>query len=124
MPEGRLRPRELAPIDEFGLSALPGDRRGSGSATAFETKNAGNEARQRTKMRSNIRAVWHLDEFVAQNARAIRHVHLSPADLAVRRILIVEDGFLVCNNFIESPALGAFKGLSHRMNISRPRLGF
>jgi hypothetical protein len=38
MPEGRLRPRELAPIDEFGLSALPGDRRGSGSATAFETK--------------------------------------------------------------------------------------
>jgi hypothetical protein len=38
MPEGRLRPRELAP-------ALPGDRRGSGSATAFETKSAGNEAR-------------------------------------------------------------------------------
>jgi hypothetical protein len=48
----------------------------------------------------NVRAVWHLDKFVAQNARALRHVHLFPADSAVRRILILGDGFLVCNDFI------------------------
>jgi hypothetical protein len=71
---------------------------------------------QRTKTRSNIRAVWHLDEFVAQNARALCHVHLFPADSAVHRIFILGHGFLVCNNFIQSPAVGAFNGLSQ--NIS------
>src|SRR5215471_13924137 len=29
-------------------------------------------AGQRTETRSHIRAIWHLDEFVAQNARAVR----------------------------------------------------
>jgi hypothetical protein len=38
-------PGNWLPLTSFGLSALPGDRRGSGSATACETKSAGNEAR-------------------------------------------------------------------------------
>jgi len=74
-------------------------------------------AGQRTETRSHIRAIWHLDEFVAQNARAVRRVHLFPADLTVRRMVIVGDGFLV-RNFIQRPAVGAFKGLFHLTNIS------
>jgi hypothetical protein len=53
---------------------------------------------------SNIRAVWHLDEFAAGNARAVRRHHLLSADLAVRR---AGDGFVV-RNFIQRPAVGAF----------------
>jgi hypothetical protein len=74
-------------------------------------------ASQRTETRSNIRAIRHLDEFVAGNARAIRHrVHLFPADLTVRLMVIVEDGFVV-RNFIQRPAVGALKCLSHLTNI-------
>jgi hypothetical protein len=71
---------------------------------------------QRAETRSNIRAIWHLDEFVARNARAVRRVHLFAADLTVRQMLIVRDGFVV-PNFIQGPAVGAFKGLSHLTNI-------
>ena len=79
---------------------------------------------QRTEARSNIRAIRHLDKFVVRDARAARHVHLLAADLAVRRILIVGDGFLVSDNFIQSPAVGAFKRLSHLTNVPWLGLGF
>jgi hypothetical protein len=50
-----------------------------------------------------MRAIWHLDEFVAGNARTVRRrVHLFPADLTVRRMVIVGDGFVV-RNFIQRP---------------------
>jgi hypothetical protein len=68
------------------------------------------------KARSNIRAVWHLDEFVAGNARAVPRVHPFPADLTVRRMVIEGDGFVV-RDFIQRPAVGALKGLSHLTNI-------
>src|SRR6266568_7934244 len=67
---------------------------------------------QRTERRLNVRAIRHLYEFVARNARAVRRVHLFPADLAVHRILIGADGFLV-RNFIQSTAMRALKGLRH-----------
>ena len=56
-----------------------------------------------------------------RDARAVRQVHLFTTDLAVRRILIVGDGFLVSDNFIQSAAVGAFKRLSHLTNV--PWLG-
>jgi hypothetical protein len=60
-------------------------------------------AGQPTETRSNMRAIWHLDEFVAGNARTVRRrVHLFPADLTVRRMVIVGDGFVV-RNFIQRP---------------------
>jgi hypothetical protein len=62
MPEGRLRPRELAP-------ALPGDRRGSGSATAFETKSAGNEARP--SLRGASPRQQFLDQWPVRDLRPI-----------------------------------------------------
>jgi len=40
-----------------------------------------------------------------------------PADLAVRRTLIVKGSFLVFN-FIQSPAVGAFNRLSHVTDLS------
>src|SRR5262249_57748875 len=67
-------------------------------------------AGQRTETRSHIRAIWHLDEFVAQNARAVRRVHLFHADLTVRRMAIVGDGFLV-RNFIEDALHAALHGM-------------
>jgi hypothetical protein len=63
-----------------------------------------------------MRAIWHLDEFVAGNARTVRRrVHLFPADLTVRR-MVMGDGFVV-RNFIQRPAVGALKCLSHLTNI-------
>ena len=70
----------------------------------------------RTEARSNIRAIWHLDELVARNAGAVCRAHLSPANLTVRRMLVLGGGFLV-RNFIESAAMGALKSLSHLKNI-------
>jgi hypothetical protein len=43
--------------------------------------------------RSNIRAVWHLDEFVVPNVRAVPRVHLFPADFTVRQTVILGHGF-------------------------------
>jgi hypothetical protein len=39
-------------------------------------------------------------------------VHPFPTDLTVRRMVIAGDSFVV-RNFIQRPAVGAFKGLSH-----------
>ena len=77
------------------------------------------QAGARTKMASNIRAVGHAYKFVACNARTSRRNHLFPADLAVRLVLIVRD-ISICN-FIQSPAMRAFKCFSHPTNI--PWLG-
>ena len=79
-------------------------------------EQVGKIARELCEARLNIRAVWHLDEFVARNARAVRRDHLFPADLTVRRVVIARVGFVV-RNFIQRPAVGAFKGLSHPANI-------
>ena len=70
-------------------------------------------------MRSNIRAVWHLDEFVARNARAVRRAHLSSTNLTARRMLILGGGFLV-RNFVDSAAMGTLKGLSHGPEVDGP----
>jgi hypothetical protein len=62
--------------------------------------------------RSNIRAVWHLDEFVVPNVRAVPRVHLFPADFTVRQTVILGHGFFV-PNFINCPAVRAFKRFRH-----------
>jgi len=73
--------------------------------------------------RSNIRAVWHLDEFVVPNVRAVPRVHLFPADFTVRQTLILGHGFVV-PNFIYCPAVGAFKSFRHLKNILWLGVGF
>src|SRR5215471_2252976 len=68
--------------------------------------------------RSDIRAIRHLDEFVARKAgRTVRRDHLSPTNLTVRRMLIGHSGFLV-RNFVQSAAMRAVKCLSHARKIS------
>jgi hypothetical protein len=57
--------------------------------------------------RSNIRAVWHLDEFVMPNVRAVPR----------GQTVILGHGFFV-PNFIYCPAVGAFKSFGHLKNIS------
>jgi hypothetical protein len=66
---------------------------------------------QRTKTRSNIRAVWHLDEFVVQNARALRHVHLHvfPTDSAVPVSLFSETVFSSVIISYKAPQCGHLK---------------
>jgi hypothetical protein len=73
--------------------------------------------------RSNIRAVWHLDEFVVPNVRAVPRVHLFPADFTVRQTVILGHGF-VMPNFIYCPAVGAFKSFGHLKNILWLGVGF
>src|SRR5262249_44105233 len=62
--------------------------------------------------RSNIRAVWHLDEFVVANVRAGPRVHVFPADFTVRQTVILGHG-LVVPDFIYCPAVRAFKSFRH-----------
>src|SRR5262249_49583333 len=72
----------------------------------------------RAHCRSDIRAIRHLDEFVARKAgRTVRRDHLSPTNLTVRRMLIGHSGFLV-RNFVQSAAMRALKCLSHARKIS------
>jgi hypothetical protein len=73
--------------------------------------------------RSNIRAIWHLDEFVVPNVRAVPRVHLFPADFTVRQTVILGHGFVV-PNFIYCPAVGAFKSFRHLKNIRWLGVGF
>jgi hypothetical protein len=61
---------------------------------------------------SNIRAVWHLDEFVA-----VPRLHLFPTDFTVRQ----RHGFVV-RNFICCPAVAAFKSFRHLKNKGRGTL--
>jgi hypothetical protein len=75
------------------------------------------------RLRSNIRAVWHLDEFVVPNVQAVPRVHLFPADLTVRQTVILGHGFVV-PNFIYCPAVGAFKSFRHLKNILGLGVGF
>ena len=63
---------------------------------------------QRMETLLNIRAIRHLDEFVAHIVRAVCRAHFLPADLAVSRMLIGQDVFVV-PDFIHSPAVRAFK---------------
>jgi hypothetical protein len=72
---------------------------------------------------SNIRAVWHLDEFVVPNVRAIPRVHLFPADFTVCQTVILGHGFVV-PNFIYCPAVRAFKSFRHPKNILWLGVGF
>jgi hypothetical protein len=65
---------------------------------------------------SNVCAIRHLNQFMASSARAARRIHQFSADLTVRRMFIVGDRFLVCN-FLQSTAVGAFKGLSHVTDV-------
>ena len=75
------------------------------------------------RRRSNIRAVWHLDEFEVPNVRAAPRVHRFPADFTVRQTVILGHGFVV-PNFVYCPAVGAFKSFCHLKNILWLGVGF
>ena len=81
------------------------------------------EQARRLRPHSNIRAVWHLDEFVVANVRAGPRVHLFPADFTVRQTVILGHGFVV-PNFIYCPAVRAFKSFRHLKNILWLGVGF
>ena len=61
-----------------------------------------------------VRAVWHLDEFVAQNTRAFRHVRLFPTDSAIRRILSSQTVFSSVIISYRAPQWGHLKVLAIR----------
>jgi hypothetical protein len=69
-------------LTSFGLSALPGDRRGSGSATAFETKSAGNEARPSLRGARRYAARRRGSNFLISGPRRNRMTKLGAAAAA------------------------------------------
>jgi hypothetical protein len=117
IPAAELRSRSCRPSAALNVTSLfQAAGRGMAPPIVAMVEQVGKIARELCEARLNIRAVWHLDEFVARNARAVRRDHLFPADLTVRRVVIARVGFVV-RNFIQRPTVGAFKGLSHPANI-------